>query len=154
MSHELRTPLNAIIGYADLLAEETGSAGEEKLCADAHRIRTAGQRLLVLVEEALNLSDLDAGRLSVRSLPVDVADLVAEAAEAARPLLSEVVKLSRDPTGTGSNRRHPTPGRAPAVHRIPALGSEDLSSVPGVRAADPADLPDTGLRPHAVTAVK
>ena len=88
MSHELRTPLNAIIGYADLLAEETSSAGGERLHADAHRIRTAGQRLLVLVEEALNLSDLDAGRLSVRSVPVDVAGLVAEAAEEARPLLS------------------------------------------------------------------
>lgn len=78
MSHELRTPLNAILGYADLLAEEVGG--------DA-RIRTAGQRLLVLVEEALNLADLDAGRLVVRAERVAVAPVVDAAVEAARPLL-------------------------------------------------------------------
>jgi signal transduction histidine kinase len=88
MSHELRTPLNAILGYADLLAEEACAAGHDRLCADAQRIRTAGQKLLVLVEEALNLSDLDSGRLTVRSVPVDVSELVTEAAEAARSLLS------------------------------------------------------------------
>jgi signal transduction histidine kinase len=85
MSHELRTPLNAILGYADLLAEEVG--GDARRTEDAARIRTAGQRLLVLVEEALNLADLDAGRLVVRAERVAVAPVVDAAVEAARPLL-------------------------------------------------------------------
>ena len=85
MSHELRTPLNAILGYADLLAEEVG--GDARRTEDAGRIRTAGQRLLVLVEEALNLADLDSGRLVVRAERVAVAPVVEAAVEAARPLL-------------------------------------------------------------------
>jgi len=85
MSHELRTPLNAILGYADLLAEEVG--GDARRTEDAGRIRTAGQRLLVLVEEALNLADLDAGRLVVRAERVEVAPVVEAAVEAARRLL-------------------------------------------------------------------
>jgi signal transduction histidine kinase len=85
MSHDLRTPLNAILGYADLLAEEVG--GDARRTEDAGRIRTAGQRLLVLVEEALNLADLDAGRLVVRAERVAVTPVVEAAVEAARPLL-------------------------------------------------------------------
>jgi signal transduction histidine kinase len=85
MSHELRTPLNAILGYADLLAEEVGA--DARRTEDAGRIRTAGQRLLVLVEEALNLADLDAGRLVVRAERVALAPVVEAAIEAARPLL-------------------------------------------------------------------
>ncbi|MBK8597025.1 MAG: GAF domain-containing sensor histidine kinase [Holophagales bacterium] len=88
MSHELRTPLNAILGYADLLVEEIAAGAEAGRREDVERIRTAGLRLLVLVEEALTLADLDAGRLTVRAEPVDAAQVVAEAVEAARPLLS------------------------------------------------------------------
>ncbi len=88
MSHELRTPLNAILGYADLLDEETAAGRDGGRREDVERIRTAGKRLLVLVEEALTLADLDAGRLTVRPEPVDAAQVVAEAVEAARPLLA------------------------------------------------------------------
>lgn len=88
MSHELRTPLNAILGYADLLAEEPPSAGPASRREDVERIRTAGLRLLVLVEEALTLADIDAGRLTIRREPVEARGVVAEAVEAARPLLS------------------------------------------------------------------
>lgn len=97
MSHELRTPLNAILGYADLLAEEPGAGGPASRREDVDRIRKAGLRLLVLVEEALTLADLDAGRLTVHREPVDVAAVVAEAVEAARPLLSgRPVRLEAD----------------------------------------------------------
>ena len=102
MSHELRTPLNAILGYADLLAEENDAAGQARSLEDAARIRTAGQRLLVLVEEALNLADLDAGRLVVRAERVHLAPVVDEAVEAARPLLAGRpvrLELARDDAG-------------------------------------------------------
>lgn len=97
MSHELRTPLNAILGYADLLAEEPGTDGPASRREDVDRIRKAGLRLLVLVEEVLTLADLDAGRLTVRREPVDVGAVAAEAVEAARLLLSgRPVRLESD----------------------------------------------------------
>ena len=102
MSHELRTPLNAILGYAELLAEEAGAAGEPKIGEDAGRIRNARQRLLVLVDEALNLADLDAGRLAVRRERVDVAAIAGEAVEAARPLVEgRPVRLEAELGGAG-----------------------------------------------------
>jgi len=64
MSHELRTPLNAIIGYSELVMEEAEEAGVTSLNDDILRIRSAGQRLLLLINDLLDLAKIEAGRTS------------------------------------------------------------------------------------------
>jgi len=69
-------------------------------------------------------------------------------------LLSEVVKVSRDLPGEGSNRRRPSRRRATAADRFPGLGSEALSRLPEVRAAESTGLAAARVRLHAGTAVR
>jgi PAS domain S-box-containing protein len=84
MSHELRTPLNAILGYASLLEEAASDAGDEEFLPDLARVHEAGARLLALINDILDLSKIDAGRMSVLAERFEVADLVEEAARFAR----------------------------------------------------------------------
>ena len=65
MSHELRTPLNAIIGYSELLIEEMADVGDDHYAADLERILTAGQNLLSLINNILDLSKVEAGKVEV-----------------------------------------------------------------------------------------
>jgi signal transduction histidine kinase len=65
MSHELRTPLNAIIGYSELLREDAESKHEEGPAADLARITTAGKHLLILINEVLDLSKVEAGKIEL-----------------------------------------------------------------------------------------
>ncbi len=95
VSHELRTPLNAVIGYAELIEEELHHHGYEGADDDLQRIVNAARCLLALVNEILDLSKIEAGRLEIRpaSFIVEEAlqsavDAVAEAAEAERVTLS------------------------------------------------------------------
>jgi signal transduction histidine kinase len=81
MSHELRTPLNAIIGYSELLEEELEDLDEAQLSSDATRIQRAGRHLLSLLNDILDSSKLEAGKLelflqtfSVEALLIDVRD--------------------------------------------------------------------------------
>ncbi len=83
MSHELRTPLNAIIGYADLLSEDRSD--DPALCADLTRIRDAGNHLLVLIDDVLDISRIEAGRMVLHPEVVDLADLARGAVESIRP---------------------------------------------------------------------
>ncbi|MGH2386096.1 MAG: response regulator, partial [Candidatus Limnocylindria bacterium] len=88
MSHELRTPLNAIIGFSELLGSPPG--GGEPALADvrqfAGHIHGAGLHLLELINDILDLSRVEAGRLELRHEPVDVVTLVAETLATVRPL--------------------------------------------------------------------
>lgn len=63
MSHELRTPLNAIIGYSEILIEET--AADDQQLADLQAINGAGQSLLRMINELLDLSKLEAGKMEL-----------------------------------------------------------------------------------------
>jgi len=65
MSHELRTPLNAIIGYAELLGEEAEDLGQDAFLPDLKKIHTAGQHLLGLVNDILDLSKVEAGKMEL-----------------------------------------------------------------------------------------
>jgi signal transduction histidine kinase len=65
MSHELRTPLNAIIGYAELLAEECTDLGDEGYLPDLARINTAARHQLTLINDILDLSKIEAGRMTI-----------------------------------------------------------------------------------------
>ena len=65
MSHELRTPLNAIIGYSEILFEDAQSAGRESEMADLRKIQDAGKHLLDLIDNILDLSKIEAGKMTL-----------------------------------------------------------------------------------------
>ncbi|MBC7768750.1 MAG: response regulator, partial [Phycisphaerales bacterium] len=86
MSHELRTPLNAIIGYAEILAEDAEDRGDATSISDLQRINMAARHLLALINDILDLSKMEAGRMDVLAAPADPRGIVAEAVATARPL--------------------------------------------------------------------
>ena len=88
MSHELRTPLNAIIGYSELVAEEVAELGQPQLQPDLHKIRAAGQQLLELINNVLDLSKIEAGKIELLIEDVDLADLIQDVLDIARPLIA------------------------------------------------------------------
>jgi DNA-binding response OmpR family regulator/nitrogen-specific signal transduction histidine kinase len=65
MSHELRTPLNAIIGYSEILFEDAESARRESEMADLRKIQDAGKHLLGLIDNILDLSKIEAGKMTL-----------------------------------------------------------------------------------------
>jgi signal transduction histidine kinase len=89
MSHELRTPLNAIIGYSEMLEEEAEDGGHQDLIPDLQKIRTAGRHLLGLINTVLDLSKIEAGKMSLFVEVFDIARIVEEAAVTARPLVEK-----------------------------------------------------------------
>jgi signal transduction histidine kinase len=89
MSHELRTPLNAIIGYAELLKEECEDLGQEEFLPDLGKIHTAGKHLLNLISGILDLSKVEAGRMTMFLEDFDVATLVSEAESIVRPVVEK-----------------------------------------------------------------
>lgn len=85
MSHELRTPLNAVIGYSQILLEDAEDEGDGESIADLNKIHTAGQHLLKLVNEVLDLSKIEAGKMELDLEETDLARLFGEIVEVARP---------------------------------------------------------------------
>jgi PAS domain S-box-containing protein len=77
MSHELRTPMNAIIGYAHLLLDGLDGPLSVEQRGDVRRIADAGDRLMTLIDDVLDFSRVEAGRLSVAPEPVTIADVLA-----------------------------------------------------------------------------
>ena len=86
MSHELRTPLNAILGIGDMMREEAEDAGQTDLLDPLGRINRAGRHLLQLVNDVLDLSKIEAGRLEVHPEEVPVPGFVADIETTSRPL--------------------------------------------------------------------
>ncbi|MGE0597556.1 MAG: sensor histidine kinase [Hyphomonadaceae bacterium] len=101
MSHELRTPLNAIIGYSELLmetADERGDAHDEDQ-RDLDRIRGAGQRLLMLINDVLDLSKIEAGGLCPVINAVNVSSMLDEIVGTVTPAAQSngnVIRVRRD----------------------------------------------------------
>ena len=85
MSHELRTPLNAVIGYSQILLEDAANEGDSESIADLNKIHTAGQHLLKLVNEVLDLSKIEAGKMELNLEETNLAALLVEIVEAVRP---------------------------------------------------------------------
>ncbi len=85
MSHEIRTPLTSIIGYADLLATEQTHEAFGSQDEIAETIRRNGRHLLALVNDILDLSRIESGRLTIERVPTDVRRIIDEAVEIARP---------------------------------------------------------------------
>ena len=89
MSHELRTPLNAIIGYSEMLQEEVQDLGQAGLLADLQRIHAASKHLLALINDILDLSKIEAGKMTLFLETFDVPALVGEVAATVRPLAAK-----------------------------------------------------------------
>ncbi|WP_370588906.1 PAS domain S-box protein [Tychonema sp. LEGE 06208] len=89
MSHELRTPLNAIIGYSEMLQEETEELGYDEITPDLDKIRTSGRHLLSLINDILDISKIEAGRMDLYLETFDIAALIEEVADTATPLIEK-----------------------------------------------------------------
>ena len=89
MSHELRTPLNAIIGYSEMLEEEAEERGLPDLAPDLSKIQAAGKHLLALINDVLDLSKIEAGKMELFLEDFDVRALVQDVESTIRPLVEK-----------------------------------------------------------------
>jgi signal transduction histidine kinase len=78
MSHELRTPLNAVIGLTEMMVANAARFGTEKALEPLRRVNAAGAHLLSLINEVLDLSKIEAGKLELNPEPIDLARLIDE----------------------------------------------------------------------------
>ncbi len=88
MSHELRTPLNAVIGYGEMLDEEPGAVAEE-FRPDVRKIVGSGRHLLTLINDILDLSKLEAGKVELVAETFDVAKLIDDVVSTVEPLVKK-----------------------------------------------------------------
>jgi signal transduction histidine kinase len=89
MSHELRTPLNAIIGYSEMLQEEAEDLDQDSLVPDLQKVNAAGKHLLGLINDILDLSKIEAGRMDLFLETFDVSELVRDVAAIVQPLVEK-----------------------------------------------------------------
>ena len=89
MSHELRTPLNAIILYSELLQEEAVDRAETASVADLQRIQSSGKHLLELINGILDLSKIEAGKMSLSLETIDVKAMVEDVLDTLGPLVRQ-----------------------------------------------------------------
>jgi PAS domain S-box-containing protein len=95
MSHELRTPLNAILGYSELIEEEMRDRGDSGWLPDVLRIRAAGKHLLSLINDILDISKIESGKMLVHIEEFSVAGMVDEVVATSRPLIERNRNLLR-----------------------------------------------------------
>ena len=88
MSHELRTPMNAILGYSEMLVEEAEDLGQDELVPDLQKINQAGNHLLSLINDVLDLSKIESGKMEPFPENFDVSEWVDQVADTARPLFA------------------------------------------------------------------
>ena len=89
MTHELRTPLNAIIGYSELLQEEALELGEEEFVMDLASINIAGKQLLNIISDILDISKIEAGKMTLFLENVEVLNLLEQVVTTVQPMLGK-----------------------------------------------------------------
>lgn len=89
MSHELRTPLNAIIGYSEMLAEEAEEIDESMFVEDLQKISNAGHHLLTLINDILDISKIEAGKMDIHLEDISIVELIEEVTATVAPLLKK-----------------------------------------------------------------
>ena len=89
MSHELRTPLNAIIGLTEMMVTNAARFGTEKAAEPLQRVHRAGTHLLGLINQVLDLSKIEAGKLELNRQTVELAPLIDEVVGTARQLAQQ-----------------------------------------------------------------
>jgi len=101
MSHELRTPLNAILLYSELLSDEVQDRGMGELVPDLSKIQSAGRHLLSLIDDILDLSKIEAGRMNVYAEDCDLAALLRDVETTVQPLVAKnnnTLRVEIDPS--------------------------------------------------------
>jgi ammonium transporter, Amt family len=89
MSHELRTPLNAIIGYSEMLKEEAEDLGEASMIKDLNKVKSAGTHLLGLINDILDLSKLEAGKMEIYPERFSLDNVIEEVVSTVQPLIDK-----------------------------------------------------------------
>ena len=89
MSHELRTPMNAIIGYSEMLAEDAEDDENEGTLADLNKITAAGKHLLSLINDVLDLSKIEAGKMELYAEDFDVSETLHDVTSMAMGLIEK-----------------------------------------------------------------
>ena len=102
MSHDLRTPMNAIIGYTRILMRRLSGEIEDRQYRNLENIHTSADNLLALINEILDLSRIEAGRVEVNAEAVDVKQLIRECAASVESLLRQDVQLVTELDGVGT----------------------------------------------------
>ncbi len=110
MSHELRTPLNAIIGYSELLMEDAEAEGRGELFADLNKIKNAGSHLLSLINDVLDMSKIESGRMEVDITDFNPIELIDSIRDTIEPLAQKQnnrleIDVSRAPKIMRSDRQ-------------------------------------------------
>ena len=89
MSHELRTPLNAIIGYSEMLQEQALASAQDESVADLQKIHSAGKHLQSLIDDILDLSKIEAGKMDLFIENFDVAGMIDDVVITIQPLVEK-----------------------------------------------------------------
>jgi signal transduction histidine kinase/DNA-binding response OmpR family regulator/HAMP domain-containing protein len=89
MSHELRTPLNAIIGYSEMLEEEAADLDQKTFIPDLQKINGAGKHLMALINNILDLSKIEAGKMDLYLESFEIVPMVKEVVATVRPLIEK-----------------------------------------------------------------
>ena len=88
MSHELRTPMNAIIGYSELLIEDAQDLEPTEVVDDLNKILSAARHLLGLINDVLDLSKVEAGKMTLHLEDLQLAELIEEVSSTIAPLIA------------------------------------------------------------------
>ena len=89
MSHELRTPLNAIIGYSEMLLEDCEDLGNDEMVPDLKRITNSSKHLLSLINNVLDLSKIEAGKMDMYFTPFNIDTMIETIKDVSGPLASK-----------------------------------------------------------------
>ncbi|MBM3736580.1 MAG: response regulator [Acidobacteria bacterium] len=104
MSHELRTPLNAVIGYSEMLEDDAKAAGNLEMASDLRRIQTAGKHLLELINDVLDLSKIEAGKIELNPEPLSIDAMIDDVCNTVQPLVAKNGNRLSSVNSSGLNR--------------------------------------------------
>ena len=89
MSHELRSPLNAIIGFSELISEEYNNLEEDEILLDVERIHSSARYLLVIINDILDLSKIEAGKTELMLDNFVLSDLLMDIKSMVQPMIDK-----------------------------------------------------------------
>ena len=136
VSHELRTPLNAIIGLTEMMVNSAARFGTEKALEPLQRVNRAGTHLLGLINQVLDLSKIEAGKLELNPQTVELAPLIDEVVGTARQLAEQnknrlAVEVSRRPRRVDHRPYAASPNLAQSVEQCLQVHQRGRGQAPG-----------------------